>query len=190
MTPAGLDAGGTCPACAGRRFAFDRVIRLGIYAGPMRAAVLRMKKDENRPLAEGVGRLLLAMRAIDLARLEASLVVPIPMYWWRRYRRGTNSARTVAEVLARRLELPLLPRLLVRRRNTLPHSNLSPEARRRNVRDAFAASRRYNINGLGVLLVDDILTTGATCHAAARELRRAGAREVTVAVAARAEGIA
>ncbi len=124
------------------------------------------------------------------ASLEASLtdvVVPVPMHWTRRTWRGANSPETIAQRLALRLAVPLRPALLVRARRTAPQASLSPNQRRANVRGAFRAAVHPDLPGARVLLVDDIMTTGATLNEAAKTLVRAGAAEVMVAVLARAE---
>jgi predicted amidophosphoribosyltransferase len=108
------------------------------------------------------------------------------MHWRRRFLRGTNSAAVLAEALADKLQLPLRRRLLRRRRYTRPQFSLSPPERRANVRGAFSVGAGYPLQEAHVLLVDDIMTSGATCNEAARTLRKAGARRVTVVVAARA----
>ena len=92
----------------------------------------------------------------------------------------------LAEVLAGRLRLPLATGLLRRRRHTRRQFDLTPHQRWDNVRHAFSVRGGYHLNKARVLLVDDILTTGATCSEAARALREAGARKIIVAVAARA----
>ena len=92
-------------------------------------------------------------------------------------------------MIANRLGVPTTSRLLVRRRRTIPQATLSPGRRRANVRGAFFVHPHQDLVGAKVLLVDDILTTGATLNEAAKMLRKAGAEEVSVAVLARAEGL-
>jgi predicted amidophosphoribosyltransferase len=94
----------------------------------------------------------------------------------------------VAEVVGRRLRLPVARRLLVRRRNTKPQFSLHPGERFTNIRGAFRVATGYHLSAARVLLVDDILTTGATCSEATRALLAAGAAQVSVLVVARAEG--
>jgi predicted amidophosphoribosyltransferase len=91
----------------------------------------------------------------------------------------------IAVSLARELKLPIATDLLVCRRWLRKQSTLNTDERRRNVRNAFRASWRFNIRNANVLLVDDVLTTGATAHEAARALRRAGSAAVAVAAVAR-----
>lgn len=183
-----LDAAAGCPSCQNRRLRFAEAMALGTYEGHLRAAVLRMKQPSGEPLSAAVARLLCQQHTERLRSWQPDVVVPIPMHWARRVVRGVNSAEVVAEVLARELRFPFEPRLLRRRRNTAPQGDLPQGERFANLRDAFRLRRGCSVGGARVLLVDDILTTGATCSEAARALLRSGASEVAAAVVARAEG--
>ena len=110
------------------------------------------------------------------------------MYWTRRLFRGTNSPEILARHLARHLGIPLAGGMLIRCRNTLPQAHLPPGKRFQNVLGAFRLGAPYDLRGAKVVLVDDILTTGATCSEAAKVFKRAGAAMVVAAVVARAEG--
>ena len=167
---------------------FDTAVPLGGYDGELRQAVLRMKRPSGEPLSAVMGRVLGRLRGEALEAFRPDLAMPIPMFWARRLRRGTNSAEILAESLVAVLRLPLSVGVLVRRRNTLPQADLSPRERFRNVRGAFGVKAGYNFSGLRVLLVDDILTTGATCSEAAQVLRQVGAEAVAATVIARAQG--
>jgi predicted amidophosphoribosyltransferase len=147
-----------------------------------------MKTASGNRLSLAVGELVWTRCRSALAELECDLVAPVPMHWRRRLAHGTNSAAVLGEVLAKRLRKPLAERLLRRHRNTLPQFDLSPSERRENVRGAFAVRKGYSIEKTHVLLVDDIMTSGATCNEAARMLRRAGAGRISVIVVARAFG--
>ena len=178
---------GRCRLCRGAPLKFDTAITLGGYDSELRKVVLRMKRPSGESLSGTMGRLLALRRGRQLAEVRAELIVPVPMYWLRRLGRGTNSAEIVADCLGRSLAVPVGRRALSRRRNTLPQANLSPRERFRNVRGAFGVRAGYDLEGLRILLVDDILTSGATCSEAAKMLKQAGAALVAAAVVARAQ---
>jgi len=178
-----------CLACRGRRRWFDAVLVLGHYEGPLRDAVLAMKRRHGDGLSRAVGRLWAQRRGDALAQCEPDLVVPIPMFWRRRLVRGVNSPDILARQISHFLGVPCEPSLLVRRRDTVPQTDLAPRSRFENVRGAFRTRAGYAIKGARVVLVDDVLTTGATSSEAAKVLKRAGAQTVVVAVAARTPSI-
>ncbi len=176
----------SCPNCARRPARFDAVVRLGRYEQTLRDAVLRTKHQHEEPLMVALGRLLVAQRGSEIAALRPTCIVPIPMHWSRRLWRGVNSPEVVAGVLAKTLSVPIRPRLLRRTRRTQPQAHLTPWQRQQNLRRAFRARSSKNLADARVLLVDDIMTTGATANEAAKTLRRGGAEFVAVAVLARA----
>jgi len=197
--------GGRCPQCLNVPLPFDSVQALGFYAGRMQDVVLRMKKSTFEPLTLAMGGLLAERICQGLAvppdpgrqhlaggEKERSplpdLIVSVPMHWSRRWMWHVNQASLLTEAVGRHLRIPFTSQLLVCRRRIRKQGTLSPDERRRNVRGAFRTSVGYDIQGRRVLLVDDVLTTGATASEAARVLRRAGAAAVTVAVVARATG--
>jgi ComF family protein len=179
-------AGAGCLHCNGRRFWFHAAVAAGRYTGRLRELVLRMKRSDENPVSLAMGKLIWQRCGPRLTAAGIDLVVPVPMHWRRRMAHGTNSAALLAEVLAGRLRLPAAYRILRRRRHTAPQFSLSTRERRANVRGAFSVRAGKRLEGAHVLLVDDIMTSGATCNEAARILRDAGARRVTVVVAARA----
>jgi ComF family protein len=183
-------AADACPQCQHKRYAFDAVVRLGSYEAAMRAAVLQIKHDGISGLAVALGRELAQARGDQLSAWKPDAVVAVPMHWSRRVWRGTNSPEVVAEQLSQSLSIPLASHLLVRRRRTVQQANLSPRKRRANVRGAFRARAHRDLADARLLLVDDIMTTGATAHEAARTLLRAGAQAIAVAVLARADHLA
>ncbi len=175
-----------CPRCKNAPLRFDTVIPLGRYHAGLREAVLRMKRPAHDPLSSALGRLLAQRRGGRLAEVRAELIVPVPMFWRRRIGRGKNSPEVLAGCLGRSLRLPVCRRGLVRCRNTLPQAGLAPSRRFENVRGAFRVRQPAAVRKARVLLVNDVLTTGATCSEAARMLKEAGAAMVAVAVVARA----
>ena len=174
-----------CAACRRRPPAFDRGIVACDYQGELRAIVHAFKYDRRRSLARPLGRLLRDAGGPVLA--DADAVVPVPLHVWKRVQRGFNQSAD----LARTLDLPVY-RLLRRTRATRAQAGLTPNQRRRNVAGAFALavwpwrSAPADVAGRTLVLVDDVMTTGATLDACARVLKRAGAREVRVLTLARA----
>jgi len=162
-TPRELPARQRCAWCEAMRLRMDRAVVLGPYQDEFRNVVLEMKRSANEPLAAAVAQLYWRHRQDALRELRADLVIPVPMHWMRRLVRGTNSPDTLAVGLAGQLGLAVAGRVLYRCRNTLPQANLSPTKRFQNVRGAFRLRAGYDLRGARVLLVDDILTTGATC---------------------------
>jgi predicted amidophosphoribosyltransferase len=183
--PVEMDLGKTCGQCGGARPRFDRAYALAPYDGLVRDLLLRSKRPHGELTAAALARRLVAERGEWLRELDLDVVCAVPMHWQRRMRRLCNSPATMADVIARELDIPVAVDLLRRLRSTRPQYTLPPSGRAENVRRAFALRPGYQLRSAHVLLVDDILTTGATCNEAARALRRAGARQVSVAVIGR-----
>lgn len=178
---------GGCTSCREMKLHFEQVIRLGPYEGLLRDSVLRIKHGHGETLAELVGSLWFAHQAERLKAVKADIVVPVPLHWWRSWRRGYNQSRSLAEALSRGLGIPLRARSLARIRATPAQTEQTPAGRRHNVHGAFRVRTPSDIRGKSVLLVDDVLTTGSTCDEAARVLKGAGAMRVVVAVLAKSQ---
>jgi ComF family protein len=174
-----------CNHCRGDKLRFERAIALGSYEGLLRQLVMRMKTDRNELIAQTLTELAWHKLGTELAALGVDVVTAVPMHPWRRWQRGTNPPRAIAERLAEKLRVPAAGGMLRLRRNVPAQVGLSRPARFRNVAGEMAVRTTYHLASAHVLLVDDILTTGATCSEAARVLRRAGAAEVSVFVMAR-----
>ena len=177
-----LDQG--CPTCRAAGFAFQRAVRLGPYEGRLREVVLRMKQPASADLAEAIGTLWANQVAPRLHDERIDVAVPVPLHWWRWWQRGFNQSEALARCLARELKVPCEPFRMRCVRRTAAQKTLSAPSRRANVRDAFRAAAGRGLAGKTVLLVDDVLTTGATADEAARVLRRAGAARIVVAILA------
>jgi len=176
-----------CVACRDTTYHFASAQRLALYDGLLRELILRMKHAAGESLAEWLGAVWAEAAAARLRALHAEVVVPIPLHWRRRWRRGYNQSEVLAEAVARALAVPCQPRWLRRVRHTPFQTEQSATVRRQNVLGAFAARPGVPLAGRRVLLVDDVLTTGSTASEAARALRAAGAARVDVAVLARAD---
>jgi ComF family protein len=176
---------GNCRECRGRKLLFVAARAIGPYQQELRKVVLKCKHAVHEPLAIALGQRL--AEAIERQPLpqQPDLIAPVPMHWLKRFWHKTNPACTIAYAVARRLRLRCASRLLVCRRYLKRQATLRPLERRKNVRGAFCTSWLWRIEGKRILLVDDVMTTGATAHEASRALLQAGAAEVYVAVVAR-----
>jgi ComF family protein len=176
-----------CPGCLSRPRAYDRARAAMVYDDASRDLVLRLKRADRTDLG-GLFALWLLRAARDLIE-GADAVTPVPLHPLRLISRRFNQAAEIARPFARRAGLGYLPGALVRGRPTPSQAGRSGAARRSNVAGAFAVPRRAwpAIEGRRLILVDDVLTTGATAEACARALRAAGAASVDVAAVARVQ---
>jgi ComF family protein len=174
-----------CAACLARPRAFSRARAAVLYDDASRDLILQFKHADRTDLA----RLLCGWvgRAADDLLAEADAVAPVPLHRSRLLARRYNQAAELARPLARRHGLVFLPDALVRSKRTESQAGKSGSGRRRNVAGAFTVptARRRRVEGRRILLIDDVLTTGATAEACARALLAAGARAVDLAVVAR-----
>ena len=179
---------GGCGECRGRSLGFDAAVALAPYQGPVRELCLKLKHLHNSWMAPWMADVLLEARPELREQTRNALVAPIPLHWWRHWQRGYNQAEELSMGLARRLGLSLVNPLR-RVISTGKLAGLGRTERAKLLRNAFAVRKTSArvLEGRTVVLVDDILTTGATCGAAARALKRAGAKRVIAVVIARAE---
>jgi ComF family protein len=185
----------TCALCRREAFDFDRARSYGLYTGNLRAVVLLLKFQKRERLGKRLGRLM----AGDWTEIESSfagddaVLVPVPLHSSRERERGFNQAELLAQGLRGALAKSLgkrAPRVeagaLRRTRATPPQTGLSISARRENVRGVFAVSDAAKVRDRMMVLVDDVMTTGATVSACAAALKSAGARAVLALTLARA----
>ncbi len=172
-----------CAWCAGKTFAFAACCALGAYSGELRRCIYRFKYRGEKALAVPLGDLL----AARLARMpwirEINRIVPVPLCRQRLGARGYNQSLLLAARLSQHLAIPLGEEL-ERVRETRSQIALNRRQRKENLAGAFSCPAVLPAHS-HVLLVDDVLTTGATAHEGARALRQAGAASVRVAVVAR-----
>lgn len=177
-----------CGACLARRPLYRRARAALVYDQRSRRLVLPLKHGDRTDIARACGRWMARAGAELLA--DAEIVAPVPLHWRRLFTRRYNQAQLLARVILGAAPVSpgrLIPDLLLRRRWTGSQGGLTPKERRANVRQAFALNPRWaaEVGGKTVLLVDDVLTTGATVEACTRTLLRAGARHVDVLTLAR-----
>jgi ComF family protein len=181
--PAG--AGPLCGACRLARPGFSAARSAARYGDVVREAIHAFKFGGRRALAAPLGDLLAGTDARSLDGGPVEVLVPVPLHPRRRRERGFNQAELLAARLGRAWGLPVATGVLIRTAATQPQTALTAAARRHNVRGAFAARRPADIRGRRVLLVDDIMTTGATAGECATCLAGAGAAAVGVVTVAR-----
>jgi predicted amidophosphoribosyltransferase len=148
-----------------------------------------MKKRGGEPLAAGLAELLHHRERDWFESTRIDAIVPVPHHWWDRVRHPHLTPATLARGLASRLGKPVAGNIVTKVRRTRPQAQLVPSERRKNLIKAFRAAGRPRIEGLSLLVVDDVLTTGETAHRVARALRDAGAKSISVAVIARGIGV-
>ncbi len=167
---------------------FRRARAVARYDGAARDLVHRLKYGDRAELSRAMAAMMSRAGAELVA--EADLVVPVPLHRWRLWGRRFNQAMLLAQAVAAPAGLPCEPLLLRRVKRTLPQVGLSRAQRAQNLQGAFRCppSAHGVLEGRSVLLVDDVLTTGATANAASRALLRAGARSVDVLAFARVAG--
>jgi ComF family protein len=180
--PMGEDA--ICADCARERRAWDRARAVLRYDKNSRSLVLGLKHADRTHVAGAFGRWM--HRAGGEVLAGADLVVPVPLHWTRLAHRRYNQAALLAHAIHAAGGPPVAADWLIRRRRTPSQGHLGPTARERNVRGAFGMRSGRDIAGRRVVVVDDVMTTGATVDECARVLRRAGAASVGVLTLARA----
>lgn len=170
---------GWCGRCLGRTPAFDRTIACFRYAPPLDRLIQSLKYGHDLAIAQALGTCMAAV----MPPLAVDLIVPVPLHRARLAERGFNQSVELARPVARALGRPIVHEATRRRRQTQAQAGLSLAGRRRNLTGAFEARRRFD--DLHVLVVDDVMTSGATLEAFARCLKRAGAAQVSNLVCAR-----
>jgi ComF family protein len=184
--PFGVDPGpgARCAACLAKPPSFDRARAIIAYDEASRGPILALKHADRLELVPGFAQWL--TRTGKNLIEETDLIVPVPLHRSRLWRRRYNQAAELARALGQRTGKTVAVQALARSRATQSQGEMvSAKARRRNVLHAFKVPEPAFLQGRNVLLVDDVLTTGATADACARALKRAGAAKVHVLALAR-----
>ena len=175
-----------CLACRDTSYAFECARSFAFYDRALVRAILLLKFERMEPLGTWFAARLADVVDREKQRLHADMIVPVPLHRARERERGFNQADLLARPLAKMLKLPRQPVLLMRTRPRPDKRVLSLQERWESVRGAFATRPGSKVDNQRVLLVDDVLTTGATLDACARALREAGAKSVVGLTVARA----
>jgi ComF family protein len=187
--PLAFDYSGACGACRRDPPPQERTVAAFRYGGELAEALRRLKFGDREDIARSLGPVL--GEPFRVVAAEADVAIAVPLHWRRMLSRGFNQAALLLAEARRasRSHIPVDPSALRRRVYTSPQTGLSRRMRQRNVAGAFdiPPRRRHRIAGKRILLVDDVVTTGATIAAASRALLRAGAISVVAFAAARAE---
>ncbi len=172
-----------CGACMKDQLAFDWARAAVSYDELGRSLVFRLKYSGVTSVVPAMSQ----MMALAVAEQQIDMVVPVPLHRWRLLRRRFNQSALLGHAIAERIGVQIDNFVLTRRKSTVSQGELGKKARYRNVASAFVVPREKaaNVKGKHVLVVDDVLTTGATVHECARALKRAGAASVGVVTFAR-----
>jgi ComF family protein len=174
-----------CDSCLRHPPAWDSGAAAMLYSGAGRRMVLQLKHGDRLDMVPPLAAWMATAGAAQLQR--ADLIAPVPLHWRRLIRRRYNQSAELARRLARLSGKPAVVDLLTRRRPTIPQEGMNRASRAANQEGAFAVNRRHigRLSGGSVLLIDDVLTSGATLSNCAETLRKAGAARIDVLVLAR-----
>jgi ComF family protein len=170
-----------CPACVRQKLHFDRAFSPYSYTGIIRELIQQFKYKNKARLGSFLGKQMCAfIKEYHLPIGFMDYICPVPLSDSRLREREFNQARELGNCIAREFSKPLRDDLIIRRRNTAAQALLPPEERFANVKGSFAVADAAAANEKNILLIDDVLTTGATCSEAASALKQAGANIVFV----------
>nr|MDD6336585.1 ComF family protein [bacterium] len=177
------DGKALCPACRADFEAWDgEGEALWVYGGTAEKLVKKLKYAGQTAIARVIGYAM--AEYIQQNHITADALVPVPMAFFRRWRRGYNQAQLIAQALSHYSGIPCLPRALVRRHRAAPQASLGRAARLQNLQGALRPGPQ-KVAGLRVLLIDEVYTTGATAAACSRVLKSAGCTQVRALTACR-----
>jgi len=167
-----------CMQCLKKAPPFSRSLNYGLYEGVLAEAINQFKFYSVKRLSKPLGRFLLSL---ELPQIDGIIAVPLSIKGLKD--RGFNQSLLIARVISKKIKVPLLMDILLKKKETPPQIGLSAKQRLLNLKNAFEV--RGNIKGLRLLLIDDVMTTGATVTECSKVLKKAGAKEVIVLTLAR-----
>ena len=165
---------------------FDKSVAVWQYSDPAQEIIHLLKYDSHRRLSENLGRAMgnVALKLTEYA--QADCILPVPLHSIKHREREFNQSLLLARYVSEVIKVLVNSKALVRIRQTNPQANLTAEERRYNVEDAFAVSAKAFVDGAVVIIIDDVITTGSTINECAKELKKAGAKQVLALTAVRA----
>lgn len=172
-----------CGACVEQSPQFDRARAVFVYNDDSRPLIIRLKHADRTDLTPALGRWMVRAGAAVLE--DADLIIPVPLHRWRLFARTYNQSALLCLWVSRLTGIPAAYQVLRRTKPTPSQGGLSATARRRNVANAFSVKNPSAVAGKRIVLIDDVLTTGATLNACARTLRQSGAVSVDALVVGR-----
>lgn len=181
--------GDTCALCKDVPLRFDSAVALGNYQGMLKRLVLDLKRDLNESLTWQLGRLLGQRLKRHDFFANADLLLPVPIHWKRRWKRGFHAAGVIAEGVCSTTGVSVGEKMVSCQRLTEKQGTLSGQKRFDNVKNAFELRPLVSVEGSNIVIVDDVMTSGATLGELARMLKKSGAASVHCAVLARGTGV-
>ena len=179
---------GYCPDCHRNPPFYDRAWAVCRYNDPMRKLIHRFKYEGKTGLRVTFAKLVLSfIKTYHVPMEQFDLMLPIPLHGARFRERGYNQSELLTEILHMAFPIPLSTGNLLRIKNTSPQAFLEQKERWTNIQGAFTINHSFNITNKSILLIDDLLTTGATASAAAAALKNAGAKNIGLLVVALAK---
>jgi len=180
--------GAPCPHCNGNgRFPFDQIISLGVYRSPLKNMIHHAKYSNRWPLAELLAERLFERTDVQHLLMKADCLIPMPLHRRRQVHRGYNQADVIARRISSLSKKPVKsPAMRIRdtQTQTVVHSRA---AREENVRDAFVLAKPAMVTGKNIIVIDDVMTTGATMVSLARTLKAAKPASISSLVLAVAD---
>lgn len=165
-----------CRDCEKRRRSFTEGRGIFLYDSRMKSSMMKYKYHGRREYGRYYAAAMSFCAREDILRWKPDVIVPVPLHPSKERRRGFNQAAYLAERIGGCFHIPVAPGILKKTGRTKSQKKLDAAARRRNLRDAFTVTE--GVNGLRILLIDDVYTTGSTVEAAAEKLLEKGAAEV------------
>lgn len=177
----GSSVGSICQECTKGTLYFDRAFSPCVYDGVIKELIHEFKYKNKEHLGRILGNILVDfVKEYSLPIDMTDMIVPVPLHPVRLREREFNQAEVLCGFLSQQFCKPVLKNVLIRQKNTRTQTELTDEERFRNVKECFTVKNDYLVSGKNILLVDDVLTTGATASSAAKSLKKSGASQVLV----------